>query len=267
MRRLKFFFAPLALVTLLSFSTRTEVNDGTFRYRVIPNKAFTYGERLKYRVHFGWINAATIDIKVDDTPVVIGDRNTYHITAIGKTNRSFDWMYSVRDHFETFMDSQSMAPLKYFKSVRENDYKDNDLVYYDHGNQKLKGHKKEMDMPRYVQDLVSGMFYARTLNFKDAYVGKTFPLDIYMDQEIYNLKFKYLGTETLKTDIGKVRCIKLRPQLVVDRVFKDEDDMTVWVSDDANHVPIRVQTDIWVGSLKIDLTEYKGLANPVAFVK
>jgi hypothetical protein len=70
-----------------------------------------------------------------------------------------------------------------------------------------------------------------------------------------------MGKETISTDIGKIRCIKLRPQLVVDRVFKDEDDMTVWVTDDANRVPVRVQTDIWVGSLKVDLVNYKNLRN------
>ena len=87
-------------------------------------------------------------------------------------------------------------------------------------------------------------YYARTIDFSNAYIGKTYPLDIYLDQKIYNLKFKYLGIETIKSDFGKVRCIKLRPQLVVDRVFKDEDDMTIWVSDDKNRLPIRVKTDI-----------------------
>ena len=170
-------------------------------------------------------------------------------------------MYKVRDHYETYLDSESMAPLKYFKSVRENSYKDKDLVYYDHSTGHIKGHKKDMDAPQYVQDLVSSLFYARTYDFENATIGETFPIDIYMDQEIYNLKFKYLGKETLKTDVGKVNCYVMRPQLVVDRVFKDEDDMTVWVTADANRIPVRVKTDIWVGSLKIDLTSYSGIAN------
>jgi hypothetical protein len=75
------------------------------------------------------------------------------------------------------------------------------------------------------------------------------------------LKFKYLGVETINTDVGKVTCLKLRPQLVVDRVFKDEDDMTIWVSNDANKIPVRVQTDIMIGSLKVDLSSYSGLKN------
>ena len=116
-------------------------------------------------------------------------------------------------------------------------------------------------MPAYVQDLVSAVFYARTLDLDKAFVGQTFPLDVYIDQEIYNLKFKYLGTETIKTDLGKVKCHMLRPQLVVDRVFRDEEGMTVWVSADANKIPIRVKTDIYVGSLKIDITSHSGLNN------
>lgn len=258
MKALKYILLSLCALTLFSFTTGT---DDTFSYRQIPNKAFTYGENLKYRVHFGWINAATVDISVAENPVDIEGRTTYHITADGRTKSTFDWMYKVRDHYETYLDTESMAPLKYFKSVRENSYRDKDLVLYDHGKGFIKGHKKDMDAPSYVQDLVSAFFYARTFDFQNAKVGETFPIDIYMDQEIYNLKFKYLGTETIKTDVGKVKCFVMRPQLVVDRVFKDEDDMTVWVTADANRIPVRVKTDIWVGSLKIDLTSYSGLAN------
>jgi hypothetical protein len=248
----------VASLSLMSFSIST--ND-TFNFRNQANQAFQYGEELNYRVHYGWINAATINIKVDPEAVKIDGRNTYHVTAKGRTNGSFDWAYKVRDHFESYIDSQSLAPLKYFKSVQEDSYKDVDLVYYDHEKRYLKGKKKSMEMPVYVQDIVSSLFYARSLNFAASPVGTTFPLDVYLDQTIYNLKFKYMGKETISTDIGKIRCIKLRPQLVVDRVFKDEDDMTVWVTDDANRVPVRVQTDIWVGSLKVDLVNYKNLRN------
>lgn len=243
-------------------SAFTQHEQAVFSYRNQGNQAFTYGEQLSYRVHYGILNAATISMKVDDTAIMINDRPTYHITASGRTNKSFDWMYNVRDHFESYVDSVSIAPLKYFKSVKEDKYKDIDLVYYDHAAKHMRGKKKNMDMPEYVQDIVSGTFYARTIDFSDAYVGKAYPLNIYLDQKIYNLKFKYLGKETIKSDVGKVKCIKLRPQLVVDRVFKDEDDMTIWVTDDANHIPVRIQTDIWVGSLKVDLTSYSGLLNP-----
>ena len=74
-------------------------------------------------------------------------------------------------------------------------------------------------------------------------------------------EYEIVDRETIKTDLGKIECYKLRPQLVVDRVFKDEDDMTIWVSADANKIPIRVQANIYVGSVKVDITKASGLKN------
>lgn len=252
---------PLIAILLLSsaFSTSSDHTDGL---RTQANTAFTYGEELNYRVHYGWINAASVRVKVADEPTVIDGRETFRISAYGRTFKSFDWAFRVRDHFVSYVDTRSIAPLKYYKKVEEDNYRDEDLVYYDHENGKLKGSQKNMDMPAYVQDVISGTYYARTIDFANASVGQTFPINIYLDQEIYDLKFKYLGKETIKTDLGKVECYKLRPQLVVDRVFKDEDDMTIWVSADENKIPIRVEAAIYVGSVKVSITKAKGLKNP-----
>ena len=230
--------------------------------RVLTNTAFSYGGKLSFRVHYGWINAASITLEVGDEPMEINGRKTYNITGKGKTYRSFDWAYKVRDHFETYLDTISIAPLKFFKMVKEDNYEDVDLVFYDHSTGKITGKKKNMDMPVYVQDIVSSVYYARSLDLSKATVDQTFPLKVYMDQEIHDLQFKYIGTETIKSDLGKVKCYKLRPQLVVDRVFKDEDDMTIWVSADKNKIPIRVKANMAVGSVKIDLNSYEGLLNP-----
>jgi hypothetical protein len=249
-------------VFLLGGTAYTNETGEMANLRHIGNEAFTYGEELNYRVHYGWINAASVNIKVKDKPVKIKGRTTYNIEAKGRTYRSFDWAFKVRDHFETYLDSASISPLKYYKNVQEDNYKDIDLVYYDHEKKYMTGKKKSMSMPAYVQDIVSGTFYARTIDFSKAKKGQVYPISIYLDQTIYDLKFKYIGKEVISTDIGKVKCIKLRPQLVVDRVFKDEDDMTIWVSDDANKIPIRVKADIYVGSIKCDITSHKGLRNP-----
>lgn len=227
-----------------------------------PNQAYTYGEELNYRVHYGWINAASIRIKIADKAKKINGQSTYNIKAIGKTYRTFDWAYKVRDHFETHIDSTRLIPLKYYKNVREDNYRDEDLVYFKHEENKLIGKKKNMKAPPALQDIVSGIFYARTIDYENTPTGKSFPIDVYLDQEIYHLKFKYLGKETIKTDLGKIKCYKLRPQLVVDRVFKDEDDMTIWVSADENKIPIRVKANIYIGSVKIDITRATGLRNP-----
>jgi len=235
-----------------------------FEYRALGNQAFGYNEELSFRVHYGFINAAVIDMKVGSSPVLVNNRNTYYIKAEGRTISTFDWMFKVRDKFETYLDQDALAPQKYQKAVIEDSYKDTDVVIFKHEDKNLYSSKAKgkLTMPEYTQDIVSALYYARNLDFSSATKGKEYPLNVYLDEEIYNLKFKYDGKETIKTDVGKVKCIRLVPKLVVDRVFKNEDDMTVWISDDANRIPIRVKAKIAVGSLKVDLTSYKNLRNP-----
>jgi len=189
------------------------------------------------------------------------DRKCFNVKAEGKTLKSFDWAYKVRDRFETYIDAEAMAPISYNKSVQEDKYTDNDLVTFKHNTKKLFGVKGMLDMPVYTHDVISSIYYVRNIDFSKSKVGDKFPLDVYLDNKIYNLGFKYAGKETISTDIGKVKCIKLVPTLIVDRVFKDQDDMTVWISDDDNKIPIRVKAKIMVGSIKVDLTSYSGLKN------
>lgn len=254
--------AAIFAITLSSFETRDRfAADQAFTYRKISNNAFKQGEKLTFRAHYGVINAAIISMSVDASKTKIGNRNAYAIKVEGETLKSFDWAYKVRDKFQSWVDDESLAPLRYAKTVRENKYFDEDLALYMHDQKKLRNTDGELDMPAYTQDLASALYYARNLDLKNAYINQAFPVNVYLDNEIHNLNFTYLGKETLKTDLGKVKCYKLRPKLVVDRVFKNEDAMTIWVSEDENKIPIRVQAAIYVGSVKVDITGYENLKN------
>lgn len=252
---------------LMSFSPvklSQNSNAEAFTYRSMSNGAFSYNEKLSYRVHYGFLNAAVIKMEVGNKPIKVNGRQTYHIKANGRTLSTFDWMFKVRDRFETYIDQNALVPQKFKKAVQEDNYKDHDLVYFKHAKKNLYSSKAKgtIKMPQYTQDVISALYYARNLNFKNAKIGKEFPINVYLDEEIYNLKFKYAGKQTINSDIGKVKCYKLVPKLVVDRVFKNEDDMTVWITADENKIPVRVKAKIAVGSLKVDLTSYSNLKNP-----
>ena len=114
-----------------------------------------------------------------------------------------------------------------------------------------------------TQDLLSAFYYARTLDMGNIGVGQEFEIQTFFDREMYPLKFKYLGKEVVKTKLGLFNCLKFRPMVEKGRVFKEEEDMTLWVSDDQNKVPIRLKTDLLVGSIEMDLVEYKNLVKPL----
>ena len=114
-----------------------------------------------------------------------------------------------------------------------------------------------------TQDLLSAFYYARTLDMGNIGVGQEFEIQTFFDREMYPLKFKYLGKEVVKTKLGSFNCLKFRPMVEKGRVLKEEEDMTLWVSDDQNKVPIRLKTDLLVGSIEMDLVEYKNLVRPL----
>lgn len=258
----KLFAITAVTLVLLSFKLETPaVSKDEFQFRKLDNNAFKGGEKLSFRVHYGLINAAKVTMEVLPTMEDVNGRKAYHVKIEGQTLKAFDWMYKVRDKFESYVDQDALCPLRYSKVVRENKYYNMDVAVYYHGKKKVKNPKGELTMPVYSQDLASAIYYARNLDFENAKLNQMFPLDVYLDNKIYNLQFKYIGKETISTDLGKIKCIKLKPKLVVDRVFKDDDDMIIWISDDKNKIPVRVQSAIQVGTVKADITSYSGLKN------
>ena len=182
--------------TALSSFTVEPLNSSTntvdvFKYRKITNNAFTNNEKLEFRVHYGLINAASIVFEVGPTLVQKYDRKCFNVKAEGKTLKSFDWAYKVRDKFETYIDAEAIAPISYNKSVQEDKYTDNDLVTFKHNSKKLFGVKGILDMPVYTHDVISSIYYVRNIDFTKSKVGDKFPLDVYLDNKIYNLGFKY----------------------------------------------------------------------------
>ena len=123
--------------------------------------------------------------------------------------------------------------------------------------------KKTFDVPAHAQDMISAFYYARTWDLSALTPGQEFTMDLFMDNENWPLKMKYVGKETIKIRNGKYRCLKFQPMVQKGRIFKSNDDLNVWISDDGNHIPVLVQAKILVGSIKMELSGYEGLANPI----
>lgn len=230
--------------------------------RIIENKAFKPGEIVEYRIHYGFVDAGEARLEIKEEYKDIGNKKCYHVVGIGETKGTFDWFFKVRDRYESYIDREAMAPLVFIRRVDEGGYTINQNVTFNHQKQIATSDKLTIPVPEYVQDLVSAFYYARTFNFKDAKPGAIFPIDAYLDDEVFSMNIKFIGREVIKTKFGNIRCIKFRPMLLQGRVFKEEEDMTIWVSDDENKIVIRAQAEILVGSIKMDLKGYSGLASP-----
>lgn len=232
------------------------------------NEAFKEGEVLSYRLHYGVINAGVAVLEVKPEVLEVSGRKVYHIVGNGYTLSSFDWIFKVRDRYETYMDKDALIPWLFVRRVDEGGYKfSQDYMFNHYVNKVDVGGGEKYDFPEGTQDMISAFYSARSLDFSNAKEGDIFSLNSFMDKEIWPLKIKLVGRETIETDLGKYKALKFRPIVQKGRVFKSEEDLNVWISDDKNHIPLRVQAKILVGSVKLDITNIKNLANPEAKVQ
>jgi hypothetical protein len=262
MKRILFF----ALLALLPFAIPAQ-NAATATYRKVDNKAFKRGETLRYRIHYGAINAGEADLVVDNSKTMINGRPTLHVVGTGESKGAFDWVFKVRDRYESYLDEEALMPWLFLRKVDEGGYKINQNQAYDHNSGTVKSNGKSITVPKYIQDMLSSFYYARTMDFSKAKVGDIFSVKTFIDDEIWDLKIKYLGKEAVDSDLGKINCLKFCPIVQKGRVFKKEEDLSLYISDDANHVPVRAMGDIAVGSIKMDLVGTSGLAADLNKVK
>lgn len=251
----------------LLFTFAAQSSNGQKTLRHINNEAFKPGEKLKYRIHYGFMDAGEATLEVMKDLKKIGPRECYHVVGIGKSVGAFDWFFKVRDRYESVIDKNAIVPWVFIRRVDEGGYVKNQNVSFDHFNDSAHSERATIAIPEHTQDLISAFYYSRTIDLSEAKIGDVFPINGYLDDEVIPLNIKYLGKEKIKTKLGTIQCIKFRPMLQEGRIFKEQEDMTVWVSDDKNKIPVRVQTDILVGSIKMDLVKYENLANELALEK
>ncbi len=230
----------------------------------IRNTSFKDGEKLIFRVYYNmgfvWINAGNVHFSTVQEEM--NGRKVYHITGVGKTAKSYEWFYKVKDKYETYLDKESMLPERFVRDVNEGGTKINQDVTFNHKKGQAISDGKSYSISRCTQDVLSAIFFARNIDYNKHKPGDKIPFTMFLDDKMYSLYIKYVGKEEIETKMGTYKAIKIVPLLIEGTIFKGGEKMTVWVTDDENHLPLRVDSPILVGSIKVDLVGYDNLRNP-----
>jgi hypothetical protein len=187
----------------------------------------------------------------------------FHCVGEGKTFSFFDNFFKVRDRYETYIDTVTMLPIKFIRNVSEGGYKAYNNVTFNHNAGTAVSSKGVFKIPRCMQDVISATYYARNINFDKYKPGDRIPFDMFLDDEVYHLYLRYMSKETIKTRYGKFKAIRFKPLLIKGTMFEGGEKMNVWVSDDPNHIVLRVESPLSVGSVKVDMMGYKNLRYPL----
>ncbi len=234
-----------------------------FSQDTIHNHAFGSGELLKYKVTYhsflGDFDAGQVEVSVQNS--ILDGKQVFHIVGSGETNNFFDAFYKVRDQFESKIDTTTLLPYHYSRRTKEGDYSYEDDVIFDRLKNTATSSRTSMSIPDNVHDIISAVFFMRTLSIKDFGPDSLYHVNFYLDDSVYNSVIIYAGIGLVETKWGRLRCVKVKPMLIEGEIFSEKYPMTVWITDDENHIPVLGESKIVVGSVRMELTDYEGLKN------
>jgi Protein of unknown function (DUF3108) len=262
----------LIILSIILLFTAFTVSDGT--YRSLRNNNFSCGEKYTYGASYGFISVAEGIVKLDPQIHTLNSRPCYKVDISGKTV-GLCAIAKVRDYWTSYIDTAAIVPHRFYRNITENSYKLEETTTFDHANKTAKVAYKKMDgrtgentfdVQQYSQDLVSGYYYIRTLDFSTLKPGDTFSFPAFYEDNTYSFTVKYIGKEVIKTKFGKLNSYVMSPIMPSNQtVFEGKDAIRFWISDDANRVPLKVRAKLFIGSFELELEKCEGMKTP--FVK
>ena len=234
--------------------------------------AFDTGEWFRFEMSYsGFFKAGEATLKVNNGSY--NGKPVYHVVGKGWTTGAIKWFFKVEDLYESYFDKEHIRPYRFIRKIDEGGHTKNIEITFDHEQNKAlvnnikHSRKAEFDTKPNIQDMVSTFYYLRNnLDVDDLNIGDEVFVNMFFDEENYGFKIRYLGSENIKTPFGKVNALKFRPYVMAGRVFKEEESLTLWVSNDQNRIPLRVKADLAVGSLRAELNAFKGLKHPFKII-
>ncbi len=231
---------------------------------------FQMGEEYHYRVKYGILTIGSANVGVDTRIYQVNGLPCYKIHILGRTEGITD-LFKVRNTYTTYMDTVHYLPQKFEYSARENNYRRDQVLYFDHNkNVVVKKEEESVDtysVPKNIHDVITGYYSLRHVDFSQYTIGQTYSAPLFFDDEHYRFRVKYAGKAAIRTRFGKINVLKLNPVLPDNKLFKGEDAIRVWVSDDRNRVPVKIEVDFSFGTIVMEMRKYKKNLFPFEFSK
>ena len=228
---------------------------------------FENGEVLEYRLHYGIFNTSYASLKLNN--VNLDNKSVYHAAGYGKTTGLARLFFKVEDYYDSYFDISTINPLFFKRNIDEGGYTKNLEIVFDQEKQmayinNIKEQKRtEVKTAPNSQDLISSLYYLRKFfETEDIKENEYFNMNMFYDSKNRFFKLQYLGKEVIKTKFGKIECLKFKPTTKRSRIFRGEGSITIWLSNDQNRIPVRIQADLLIGSIKADLNNFDGLVAP-----
>lgn len=239
-----------------------------------PQRESSYdvGERFVFKINYQFLSAGYATLEVKES--TLNNKNVFHVIGKGYTTGVSRFFFKVNDTYESYIDKETGNPYRFVRKIDEGGYTKNQEGFFTSSENKIvvKDYKHNTEntfvIPKNTQDILSSFYYLRNYpNLEKVKPGEFVAIDMFFDNKTTKFRLKCIGREDIRTNFGIVSAMIFRPLVQTGRVFKEEESLTIWISDDENKVPLRIKASLLVGSIKADLDSYKGLKHPFKIKK
>lgn len=229
---------------------------------------FVVGERIKHEVFYNFFKITAGEMTYATLPFkTVNGRKAYQFEIELKTTSLFSSFYAVDDRVNILVDYDLWVPRLFTLHVKESSQLREGRQYFDFENNKaryeekkitskkgVEEKKQEWELAPYSQNVFSLIYYMRLFAWKD---GRDYSFRVADDGENLVFKGRVVEREILKTPIGELKAIKIKPEITVKGAFKPVGDIFIWLSDDARKIPLRIESKIKIGTLVSEILDYQ----------
>jgi hypothetical protein len=267
------FLVPLFLSFTPPAVMHTQSAEWEYDHCSMSNTAFQGGEEVTYKVYYNlnfvWVPAGEVTFRVEDYG------HQYYLNAEGRTYSSYNWFFEVEDSYHSYVDKQTLLPTVSIRDVQEGGYtlyEKNNFDQRNHTAHTIRGRSKEkikenkvFQLDNCMHDILSIIYYTRNVDANQLKPGDKIPIEVFMDKEVWPLNMKFMEREkgTKIKGLGSFNTLRLSPEVISGDVFEEGTEMSIYVSDDQNKIPLLIESPVSVGSVKAVLKDYKGLRYPL----
>lgn len=270
----------LCIATVSSFAGEREGRQsGCIPVKSLSEEDLAYkaGEYLKFTIHYEWgvidsdVGWATVNLD----SLTFNGEEAFKCSVYGQTTRLYDLFFKVREDFSSWFTRDGIRPLRFTRDTKEGKYiAKNEYVYAwnsAEGDRIIADVFSSSSGQRYVElpldsctyDLPALFFLARNMDFDKVEPNVKYPMTFAIDDDVYDVYFIWRGREQKKVKgFGVVNTIKFSAKLLAGNVFTGEEDLSIWISDDDNRIPVLFEAPILVGTASGRLVECSGLKHP-----
>jgi hypothetical protein len=229
---------------------------------------FRTGERLSYDISwssFITATAATATVAVREKRRAYGSV-AYYIVAEGQPTPFLAAFYSVYYKADTWLDAYTLLPLRASIFSQERARRESEVTLFDQARRRARFEAQgattnawDLKLPPQTRDPVSAIFAMRTLPMK---AGTRTLMPMTLNGGLYQVRVTIDRKEPVATPMGTLPAWHITPLMLEDgRPVASPRGMTLWISDDARRLPLKMQVEMAVGTFNLTLREVHGAAS------